>query len=166
MRDLNHPKVRPFTRDIALQLRLDQTFVDFVFAKERPEPFRYWVEDANRGWTCYIPDNITVAYPLWSTNGDQTLLLLSGSMISYGQGWHDNPDMEVISRTSQGLLANLLNSIWESEASEAEMEELAEFCGFRYLSDLLEFVNTHAPDDAEWEQKWRQFISAIDARSI
>src|SRR5262249_4077136 len=137
MRDLNHPKVKAFTREIASQLRLDQSFVDFVFAKERPDRFRYRVEDVKGSWTCYIPEDVTVAYPLWSTNADQTLLLVSGSKISYGKGWHDNPDMEMISQTSQGLLANLLNAIWESEASEEEMREAAEFCGFRYLSDLL-----------------------------
>lgn len=166
MRDLNHPKVKPFTRDIASQLRLDQTFVNFVFAKERPEQFRYRVEDVKGSWTCWVPDDVTVAYPLWSTNADQMLLLLIGSKISYGQGWHDNPDMEMISQTSQGLLANLLNSIWESEASEAEIREAAEFCGFRFLSDLFEFVNAPVPDGLGWEQRWRQFVSVIDAKSI
>src|SRR4051794_31667285 len=99
MHDLNHPKVKPFTRDIASQLRLDQSFVSFVFAKERPDRFRYQCEDVKGSWTCYVPDDLTVAYPLWSTNADQTLLLLSGSKISYGKGWHDNPDMEMISQT-------------------------------------------------------------------
>ncbi len=166
MHDFNHPKVKLFTPDIASELRLDQTFVNFVFAKERPDLFRYWCEDVEGSWTCYVPDDVSVAYPLWSTNSDQTLLLLSETKISFGTGWHDNPDMIRISLTSQGLLASLLNSIWESEASEEEMQEAAEFCGFRYLSDLLEFVNAPAPEGVEWERKWQQFIAAIDAKSI
>ena len=166
MCDLNHPKVKPFTRAIASQLPLDPTFVNFVFAKERPNCFGYWCEDVQGSWTCFVPDDVTVAYPLWSTNADQTLLVLSGTKISYGKGWHDNPEMEMISETSQGLLANLLNSIWESEASEEEMREASEFCGFRYLSDLFEFVNAPTPNCVEWAQSRRQFVSAIDAKSI
>jgi hypothetical protein len=162
MQDLNHPKVKPFTREIAWQLRLDPTFVDFAFAKERPACFRYWCEDAMGGWTCYIPDPVAVAYPLWSTNADQTLILVSGSEVSYAMGWHDNPDIEMISQTSQGLLADLLNKIWESEASEEEMRTAAQFCGFKYLSEYLAFVNQ--PNAADWARTWREFISGIDAK--
>src|SRR5689334_9980928 len=104
MSDLNHPKVKPFTREIAAELGLDPTFVNFVFAKVRPDCFRYWCEGVEGSWTCYIPQAVTVAYPLWSTNADQTLLLLRGRDISYGKGYHDEPHMEEISQTSQGLL--------------------------------------------------------------
>ena len=167
MPDLNHPKVTPFTRAIASQLRLDPTFVNFVFAKERPECFRYWCEEVEGSWTCYIPDGVAVAYPLWSTNADQTLLLLSGGTISYGMGWHDNPEMEMISQTSQGLLADLMNKIRESEAlPEEEMRAAAQFCGFRYLTELLAFGNAPEAEGVSWEQRWRAFVSGIDAKSI
>lgn len=166
MCNLNHPKVRQFTPEIASELQLDQRFVNFIFAKERPEQFRYWCEGVTGSWTCYIPDNVTVAYPLWSTNANQTLLLLTENRISYGNGCHDNPNIEMLSRTSQGLLATLLNSIWESEASEEEMREASEFCGFRYLDDLFEFVNAPLSEGGGWEQTWRQFVSTIDAKSI
>src|SRR5215471_11569969 len=79
MDDLNHPKVKPFTREVASALAIDPTFVDFVFAENRPECFRYWVEDVNGGWTCYVPEEFDVAYPLWCTNADQTLILARGS---------------------------------------------------------------------------------------
>ncbi len=39
---LNHPKVRAFSREIASQLKLERSFVDFVFADTRPECLRYW----------------------------------------------------------------------------------------------------------------------------
>lgn len=164
MRDLNHPKVTPFTRGIASHLRLDSTFVDFVFAKERPPCFRYWCEDVNAGWTCFVPDNVSIAYPLWSTNADQTLILVAGGEVSYAKGSHDNPDIELISQTSQGLLADLVNRIWESEASDEEMRVAAQFCGFRYLRELFAFVNAPQPNGVDWEPSWRQFISGIDAK--
>ncbi len=75
MNDLNHPKVQAFTREVASNLAIDRTFIGFVFAEHRPECFRYWVEDVNGGWTCYIPDEYDVAYPLWCTDADQTLIL-------------------------------------------------------------------------------------------
>jgi hypothetical protein len=165
MRGLNHPKVTPFTRKIASQLRLDPTFVNFVFAKERRKCFRNWCEDAEGGWTCFVPDSVTAAFPLWSTNADQTLLLISGNEISYGMGYHDNPDIEMISQTSQGLLADLLNRVLESEASEEAMRAAAQCCGFRYLTEYLAFVNAPVPDGVGWEQNWRLFVSEIDAKS-
>lgn len=84
MDDLNHPKVKPFTREIASALAIDPAFVDFVFAEKRPECFRYWVEDVTGGWTCYVPDDFDVAYPLWCTNADQTLILVNESTASFG----------------------------------------------------------------------------------
>jgi hypothetical protein len=165
MNDLNHPKVTPFTREIASRLLLDSTFVDFVFAKMRPECFRYWCEDVDGGWTCFVPDSVDVAYPLWSTNANQTLILVADSEISYAKGWHDAPDIAVISQTSQGLLADLLNNIWESEASEEEMRADAQFCGFRYLSEYFAFAKALQPSGVDWEPKWQQFISGIDAKA-
>jgi hypothetical protein len=164
MRDLNHPKVKPFTREIASRLGLDSTFVNFVFAKERPVCFRYWCEDVKGGWTCFVPETADVAYPLWSTNADQTLILVAGSEVSYAKGWHDNPDIEMISQTSQGLLADLLDKIWQSETSDEEMRVAAQFCGFRYLREYFALVNAPEPNGADWQRKWRQFISGIDAK--
>jgi hypothetical protein len=166
MHDLNHPKVTPFTRDVGSRLHLDPTFVDFVLSKHRPECFEYWCADSDRGWTCFIPEKIEVAYPLWCTNADQTLLLTAGGEISYAKGWHDNPDIEMIARTSQGLLAHLMNEIWESESTEAEMWEAAEACGFRYLREYFEFANEPEPPGSDWEAIWNQFVSKIDAKAL
>ncbi len=117
-------------------------------------------------WACYIPESVDVAYPLWSTNADQPLLLRSGSAISFGMGYHDNPDIEMIAQTPQGLLADLLNRIWESEATEEEMREAAQVCGFKYLAELREFVNSPELDGLGWQQRRRQFLSEIDAKKI
>jgi hypothetical protein len=164
MRDLNHPKVKTFTREVATRLRLDSTFVNFVFSKDRPACFRYWCEDVNRGWTCFVPDNADIAYPVWSTNADQTLVLVAGSKASYAKGWHDNPDIEMISETTQGLLADLLNKIWESEVSDEEMQVAAQVCGFKYLSEYLGFANARQPSGADWSSRWRLFVSEIDSK--
>ncbi|PQO45770.1 hypothetical protein [Blastopirellula marina] len=164
MHDLNHPKVKPFTREIASALSIDQSFTDFVFAKNRPDCFQYWVEDVNGGWTCYVPDEFDAAYPLWSTNADQTVILVSDSAMAFGKGWHDNPEMEMISATPQGLLTYLVIQLAESGSPDAELRQAADFCGYKYLDDLLAFIDLPTPDST-WSEVTRQFIAAIDAKA-
>jgi hypothetical protein len=106
---LNHPKVSPITFEIALSLKLEPSFLAFIFAEQRPECFQNWCEIG--GWTCFVPDNFEIAYPIWSTNSDQILILISNGLISYGKGYHDCNEIEMISKTSQGLLAYLLVQI-------------------------------------------------------
>ena len=165
MDDLNHPKVKPFTREIASELAIDPTFVDFVFAEQRPECFRYWVEDVAGGWTCYVPDGFDVAYPLWCTNADQTLILVKNSMASFGKGWHDNPNMEMISETTQGLLTYLMNQIAESGVPDDELRQAAKFCGYRFVDDLLAFIDGPEPEGTSWSEAMGQFIAGVDAKS-
>lgn len=159
----NHPKVKPLTAKIARSIGLEQSFVDFVFATERPRCFRYRCEDAQRAWTCYIPDSADVAYPLWSTNGDQTLVLVTNRELSFGKGWHDNNDIEMLSKTSQGLLAHLMNAVLESEVSDEELHFAATACGFRYLDKLLSFRDSDFPDGMSWDEAFDQFIAEIDS---
>jgi hypothetical protein len=166
MHNLNHPKVKPLTPAIASQLQLDPTFVNFVFAEERPECFRYWCEDAKYGWTCHVPDAVEHAYVLWSCNSDQTLLLVSGGELIYAKGYHDDPEITLISQTSQGLLANLLNEAYETEATRDEIIDAAKLSGFRFVNEYLAFAESSLADRANWANRWRQFIDGIDAMSI
>jgi hypothetical protein len=165
MDDLNHPKVKPFTRAIASALALEPTFVEFVFAENRPECFRYWVEDVRGGWTCYVPDEFDIAYPLWCTNADQTLILVNESTLSFGKGWHDNADVEMISETTQGLLTHLINEIAESDVPDEELELAAEFCSYRFLDDYLKFSDTPTCEGVSWSDAMHQFIAEVDAKS-
>jgi hypothetical protein len=165
MIDLNHPKVKPLTREIASSLAIAPTFINFVFAEKRPVWFRYWVEDINGGWTCYVPDEFDVAYPLWSTNADQTLILVKGATLSFGKGWHDNPDMEIISTTTQGLLSNLMIEIAESDVPNDDLRQAAAFCGYRFVDDFLAFIDGPRPEGIPWSEAKEQFIATVDAKS-
>lgn len=161
----NHPKVTVLTPAIASQLPLDLSFVNFVFAKERPECFRYWVEDAGRGWTCFVPESVDRAYSLWSTNSNQTLLLVTGKELSFAKGYHDDPGIEWVSKTSQGVLADLLDKIWSSGSSRDELTAAAQFCGFRFLVELFAHGDSPLLESPGWEDRWRQLIADIDAKS-
>ncbi len=160
---LAHPKVSQFTREIGSELGLESSFLDFVFSKARPDCFRDWCRDADNGWTCYVPDDVIVAYPLWSTNSDQILLVVSESEISYAMGFHDHPNIKFLSKTSQGLLADLLSQMWDV-ISEVEMGEAIEFCKFMYSWDLFVFVRSFrkTEEGVSWKQNRSSFIADVD----
>lgn len=162
-RDLNHLKVRSFSREIARELALEPSFVDFVFAENRPECFRNWVGDLQGSWTCYVPDAFDVAYPLWSTNADQTLILRKGDSISFGKGWHDNPEMEMISETTQGLLTYLMEEVISSSESDEECIQAAQFCSYKFLDELLQLMEQ--TPDGSYRDTLKRFIADVDARS-
>ncbi|MEZ6045232.1 MAG: hypothetical protein R3C11_06545 [Planctomycetaceae bacterium] len=164
MDDLNHPKVRKFTREIGRRLRIDESFLDFVFADKRPDCFQYWVEDVASGWTCYVPDEFDVTYPLWSTNANQTLLLVTGDSLVFGQGYHDSPEVNLIAKTTQGLLTELMIQLIESEASDVELREAAEFCGYRFFDRLLILMDTISSED--YSVLIGHFITEVDETSI
>lgn len=167
MNSLNHPKVKPLTRARAVELGLEPRFIDFIFRDEKPSCFRYWCKSKDSGWTCFVPESVDVAYPLWSCNADQTLLLLSKDQLSFARGYHDDPDdpdVENISLTSQGLLADLINKVYESETPVEEVRLAAESCGFRYLNEYLDF-RVDLPENGDWESVWRSFIREVDERS-
>jgi hypothetical protein len=63
------------------------------------------------------------------------------------------------------LLAHLLNKICESEASRDEITAAAEFCGFRFLAELLDYCESPLLETAGWEDRWRQLIAQIDMQS-
>lgn len=166
MNSLNHPKVKPLTREIANDIGLEPSFIEFVFATSRPSYFQYRIEDPATGWTCFLPDNIDVAYPLWSTNADQTLVLISNGEVAFAKGWHDLADIEMLARSSQGVLAQLMNALVESELSQDDLEFAASSCGFRYLDQLLEFRGRDLQDGQSWNDAFNQFIAKIDEQSI
>ncbi len=102
------------------------------------------------GWTCYVPEEFDVAYPLWCTNADQTLILVKGSAIYFGKGWHDNADMEMISRTTQGLLTYLIVQLVDVGDSDDEILQAAAFCSYRYLDELRELMGQ--TPDRSWNE--------------
>ncbi len=80
-------------------------------------------------------------------------------------GWHDNPEMEMISETTQGLLTYLMNQIVDSDVPDDELRQAAEFCGYRFLDDLLTFIDRPIPTGVLESEAMRQFIASVDAKS-
>jgi len=162
--DLNHPKVTPLTRELAASYALDGTFVDFVFAEKKPACFDYHCEPASNGWTCDIPDEYDRAHPLWSSNANQTLLLASKAGIRFGHGYHDDPEINLVARTTQGLLADLFIDLYERNRSASPLHEGAVFCGFQFLAECKQFQLDQSGDFNQWQKRKAEFIAFIDGR--
>lgn len=162
MSPLGHPKVEPLTREIATDLGLDPAFVEFVFAEARPECFDYWVEPPENGWTCFVPERAIVAHPLWSSNADQTLGLVTNEGLEFGHAYHDDLDFNRVAGTSQGLLANLFIALYESDVSHSELQSAASFAGFGYLDRCIRFSEAEGDDPGNWEARKSAFIAEID----
>jgi hypothetical protein len=165
MNDLNHPKVRALSRAVASELQIEPEFADFLLCEKKPECFRYWCDPPSDGWTCYVPERIDVAYPLWSCNANQTLLHVVGSVLSYAHGYHDAPEVIPISGTHQGLLADLFIKLYEDEVPENDLVTAATFSGFRFLHECIDFQQANGSDFMNWTELKRQFIRCIDERS-
>lgn len=73
--------------------------------------------------------------------------------------------MEMISETTQGLLTYLMNQVAESEVPDDELRQAATFCGYRFVDDLLAFIDGPTPEGMSWSEAMRQFIAGVDAKS-
>ena len=163
MSDLNHPKVKLLTPDVARQLALGAVFTDFLFAQSRPGCFSFWVDPPTRGWTSYVPDHVDVAYPLWSTNADQTLLCVGENRRWFMQGYHDGMEPCDIANTVQGLLANLFFAMSDAGATDDELREAAKTCGFHYLDEFMSFFAKLSDED--YETWTKRLVTEIDGRA-
>jgi hypothetical protein len=152
MNDLNDPKIRPLTVEVAASLGLEQAFVAFLFAASRPACFDYWVESPERGWTSRVPSNVDVAYPLWCTNGDQMLLCEGQGRRWFRQGYHDGDEARDVAKSVQGLLADLFFRMSDSESAEEDLRAAATSGGFRYFEKV---------DAAAWNER-HTVVKAID----
>src|SRR5262245_32097611 len=53
-----------------LDLGLSPKFVEFVILDAKPKRFRNWCEPRDSGWPCFIPEQVSAVYPLWTRNTD------------------------------------------------------------------------------------------------
>lgn len=163
--DLNHPKVKFITHEIADQIGLSTNLQNFIFAESRHECFDFKIERLEGSWTCNIPETMDCAYAIWSCNADQTLVCIENDKLSFWFGFHDDPDAYMIAKTEQGLLFNLFVSIYESERYDAELKEIARGVSFNYLDELIEW-RSNLPELADYCTELDKIIEKIDTNEI
>ena len=157
--DMNHPKVKPLTLQIAREIELDERLIELIFADTVPECFEYRIEPIEGSWTCNIPDEYDVAYPIWSCNGDQTLVCLKGKETHFIEGYHDDPEIKRVSRTTQGLLAYILLNWFEGDEPE-DVQEAANACGFKHAELVIDYFEQ---DIEDFDAEEAKIIASVDA---
>ena len=161
---MNHPKISEFTRTVGSNHKLSDRFVNFILSNAKPPCFDFRCEPAANGWTCFVPDDVDVAYPLWSVNGDQTLLLVNSAGLRFAYGYHDEPDVDIVSTTPAGLLCRLFIAMIESEEPESSLQAGADFAGFLHLKDCLAFCDANSANYREYDHLIAEFTASIDAK--
>src|SRR5436305_916908 len=96
-----------------LDLGLAPKFVEFVFLDPKPRQFRNWCEPREDGGPCFVPDDVSAVYPLWTRNADVFALWVRDGQIEYVRLSHDTPEPELQARSEQGLLAHLFLALLE-----------------------------------------------------
>jgi hypothetical protein len=152
-----------------LDLGLSPRFVGFVFLDPKPKAFRHWCESRDRGWACFVPEDVSGVYPLWTCNADVTALWMRRGKLEFVELSHDDPEPQVLARTEQGVLTDLFLHLLESEdwrdpaQSRARLREIADIAGFRHLDELNEWHERNG-GASDFQKQWKQFVASIDKK--
>jgi hypothetical protein len=152
-----------------LDLGLSPELVAFVFLDPKPEPFRYWCEPRGRGWACYVPEDVSGVYPLWTCNADVIALWMRRGKLEFVELYHDEPGPHFLARTEQGLLAELFLHVSEAEdwqdpaQSLARLRQAADVAGFRHLDELNKWHEQNG-NASDFQKRWEQFVASLDKK--
>ncbi len=153
------------TREDLLALGLSPALVEFVLAEPRPKPFSSLCEPRDCGWACVLPEDTSV-YVLWTRNGDVTAALARGGSVSFALLRHDDPTIEPLADTEQGLLARLFLDLLESPRATPEgLRRAAESVGFRHLGELAAWHGRYG-SAADFQERFDQFVRDVDGGSL
>ena len=150
-----------------LDLGLSPKFVEFIFLDPKPKGFRYWCEPQESGWACYIPEDVSAVYPLWTCNADVFAVWVREGRIEFVELYHDDQEPRLLARTEQGLLLQLFLSLLESEdwhdpaQSFARLQQLAEVTGFPHLRELNEWHERNG-GTSDFRERWKRFVASLD----
>jgi hypothetical protein len=157
-------------RDELLALGLSPTLVDFVFLEPKPKPFTSWCEPRENGWPSFLPPDVSAVYPLWSCNADLTVLWVRRGDREFVKLHHDDPTVDRLAKSEQGLLARLFVPLieaqdWRRRAdAERRLRQAADLVGFRYLDKLRELYDEHAAAD-DFNQRLDRLVAWLDRRA-
>jgi hypothetical protein len=143
-----------------LDLGLSPKFVEFVFLDPKPKRFRNWCEPRDSGWPCFIPENVSALYPLWTCNADVSAVWVCAGRIEFVRLCHDDPEPVVVARSEQGFLADLFRALLETAEPLDNLRKLAEVAGFRHMDALAQWQqkNGRARD---YQKRWQRFVESL-----
>jgi hypothetical protein len=150
-----------------LDVGLSPDFVEFVFLDPKPKPLSSQCEPREYGWPCFVPEDVTVAFPLWSYNADITAVWLRAGQREFVKLCHDDPAPVVLARTDQGLLARLFVRLIEREdwedrkASLRRLRKAAALAGFASLNRVVEWHDRHGAS-SDFKERLDQLVRSLD----
>ena len=138
--------VQPSREELLLQ-GLSPPLVDFILRYPRGGAFEHLCGDAHSRypldapWVHDTPANVTEVYRLWNRDADQCVLWLREGERQFAWLYHDGDVPSFISRTEQGLVADLLLDIMDvkglrEEEDRAVVRQAAQDLGCSFF-DLL-----------------------------
>jgi hypothetical protein len=151
-----------------LDLGLSPAFVEFVFLAPKPKPFSSECEPREFGWPCFLPEDVTVVFPLWSYNADITAVWLRAGQLEFVTLCHDDPTPVTLARTDQGLLARLFVRLIEREdwedrrASLRRLRKAAAVAGFGSLDRVVKWHDRHGAS-SDFKERLDQMVHSLDA---
>ncbi len=143
-----------------LDLGLSPKFVEFVFLDPKPKRLSNWCEPREFGWPCFIPEDVTAVYPLWTCNADVCAVWQREGQIEFVRLLHDDPTPALLARSEQGLLADLFLPILETAEPLDNCRTLAAVAGFRYLEELDQWRRKNG-QASDFEQRWQRFVESL-----
>jgi hypothetical protein len=152
-----------------LDLGLSPQFVEFVFLDPKPGRFQYWCESRHAGWACFVPEDVSGVYPLWSRNSDVTALWMRRGRLEFVTLCHDDPKPRFLARTEQGLLAQLFLGLLEAEdwrdheQSLGRLRQMADVAGFRHLDKLTAWHERNGAA-GDFRRRWKRFVESLSKR--
>jgi hypothetical protein len=149
-----------------LDLGVSRKFVEFVFLDPKPREFRNRCEPRDGGWACFVPEDVSAVYPLWSCNGDVVALWKRGDRLEFQRLCHDKPDPKYLGRSDQEVLLDLFLSVYEAQdwkapdRALARLQELADIAGFKFLRELHDWHGRKGNAD-DFEERRKQFVAGL-----
>jgi len=143
-----------------LDLGLSPEFVEFVFLDPKPKRFRNWCEPRDSGWPCFIPEDVSAVYPLWTCNADVCAVWVREDRLEFVTLCHDDPEPRVLARNEQGLLADLFRCLLETGESLDNLRKLAKVAGFRHMDELNQWQKKNG-QASDFEKRWKRFVESL-----
>src|SRR5262249_12616576 len=115
---------------------------------------------------CFVPEDVSAVYPLWSSNGDVVALWKRGDRLEFQRLHHDKPEAKYLGRTDQEVLLDLFLSLYEAadwkapDKALARFQELADIAGFKFLRELHDW-RPRQSKGGDFAERWKQFVSGL-----
>jgi hypothetical protein len=167
-------KTRYGEKDLT-KLGLSEKLIAFVMTEPRQGIFTYRCEEKYGGWPSHVPEDVTAVYPLWSCNGDLTVVWIRAGHREFVRLYHDDPDVTLLARSEQGLLAKLFlplmeglswNDATEVAASEKKLVEASATLNFKYIGEFIELYARSGDDPDGYTERINHLMSEIDQQEI